>query len=411
MWMLLSVELKAQEFGIFEPRGLAMGGATVTLANTDTAQFYNPALLSFHDGDEDLQKDGSFYFPSITGQISSTVNDLIDLESEGFEDDLSDAINAFNQNQSADTAIGVVDSAEDLLDIINRLDNEDVVVDSFIGLSLTEPGDRQGGAFYFGVRAIGGGRPDITDEDQALLNRYVSALRFIATNGEEGEADPELFDENGVLIDPVDNITSAAEARGLGIVELGVSLSREYDLWGIPVAFGITPKIMGVRAYQATQSVSGGTITTQNREEDYLTFNSDFGIATEIASKYRIGLSVKDVISKKFSTGLGGDIRLHAKPRLGFGYSSGSLQFGMDVDLMPIKPLGTESDVQEIGLGAEWGADLFLFRLGYRYDLAGGRSDIFSLGTGINYGRFLMNLAYATGSDTEGAGIQIGFRH
>ena len=38
----------ADSYGIFDARGLALGGTGVALGNVDTGHFYNPALTAFH---------------------------------------------------------------------------------------------------------------------------------------------------------------------------------------------------------------------------------------------------------------------------------------------------------------------------------------------------------------------------
>lgn len=407
---LFPLPLLAAGYGIYEARGLAMGGTTVALSSTDNAIFYNPALLSFHDGDEDKLRDGHIMFPVFSLQASRAIEDAIGLDDDNLSDELTASIDAFNASQNADTAQAVVDSSADLLDAIDALDNEDLIADGFFGLSISEPGDREGAGFYFGGRVLGGGKADVTDSDQVLLEDYVEALDFIASNGERGEAHPELF-SGGQLIDPVESLNSSARVKGVGIIEAGVALSKEYDLWGVPVAMGITPKWMRVRTYEAFQDVQGGDIDSDSSEQDFYTGNADIGVAMEWADYYRFGLAVKDVVTKHFETELGNDVTLGAKPRAGFAYVTEQLQLGVDLDLDRVEAIGEESAVQELSLGGEWRSSRrFAWRAGYRHDLSGNRDDIASLGVGMMFGGFLMDVAVAHGQDTYGIALQMGFR-
>ena len=409
--LVTAAETTAEGYGIYEPRGMAMGGAMVGLANTDNALFYNPALLAFHDGDEDKTRDGSFFFPIISAQVSDTVNDVVDIQDGDFTDTLSAAVSTFNSYRSPTNAQAVADSSREVLDAIDPLIDEDVFADGFVGLSLTEPGDREGAGFYLGGRVLGGGNANVSNSDQALLDDYIEAMDFIASSGAQGQAHPELFN-GGVLIDPVDSLNSSASVTGLAIAEAGVTWAQEYSLWGQPVAVGITPKWMRVRTYEATQSLQGGDIDKDTSEQDFYTANADLGLATEFAGHYRIGLAIKDVVTKHFDTDLGNTVELSAKPRLGLAYVTERVQVGVDFDLDRVAAIGDEAAIQELSLGGEWQTSRYIWlRGGYRHDLRGERDDIASLGLGFNLGGMLIDIAYALGGTSEGVALQLGFRH
>lgn len=408
--MSMAVNVSAEGYGIFEARGLAMGGTAVAIGSTDNALFYNPALLSFHDGDEDKTADGSVYFPIVSAQVADSIQDILDIEDDDLDSQLTTSVDAFNANPNQDTAQSVANSSRDLLGAIETLDDEDVFGDGFVGMSLTEPGDREGAGFYWGARVLGGGKATITDSDQALLVDYVEGLEFVASGGSRGVAHPELFN-GGVLIAPVDSLTSFARVKGAGIVEFGVSLSKEYALWGLPVAFGITPKLMKIRTYEAVQAIRDGDVESSHSEQDFNSGNVDIGFAVEFADHYRMGVAVKDVITKDFATDLGNTVTIKAKPRLGLGYVTEQFQLGLDVDLATVAAIGEEASIQEASLGGEWRVLPNLFvRGGYRHDLKGERDDIVSLGIGAQYGRFLFDVAYAQGRTSRGLSLQVGFR-
>ena len=146
----------------------------------------------------------------------------------------------------SDTAQAVVDSSEALDSYLSDLDGEDLRADVYFGMGLTEPGKFQGAGFFLGGRLLGGGGSDITEADRAVLAAYQEGLTFIATNGADGEQRPELFDTNGELIDPVDSLTSSASAIGAAIIEVGVAMSTQFQLFGGPIAAGISFKALEV---------------------------------------------------------------------------------------------------------------------------------------------------------------------
>ncbi|GLS27021.1 hypothetical protein GCM10007877_27400 [Marinibactrum halimedae] len=409
-FVLSSVNVVAQGYGIYDARGLGMGGTATAIGSTDNGLFYNPALLALHDGDEDKTRDGRIYFPVITAEISRSVFDAVDIEEDELDERLTDSVNEFNNSQTINNALAVVDSADELLRAISELNDESLFANGFSGLSITEPGDREGGGFYIGARVIGGAFPDVTEEDLALLEDYTEALLFVGSSGEEGVAHPELFNADGSLIDPTDSLTSTATAAGLAIAEVGVSFAKEYNLFGHPIAVGVTPKFMILRTFDAQLDLDTGNIDSDVSDENLRALNFDFGMATEFADYYRFGLSVKDVISKDFDSETGQTVTLEPKTRMGLGYVRNTWQVGMDVDVTKVDIIGTNLSTQDLSLGGEWNVwgPVFL-RGGYRYDIEETRDDIYSLGVGLQFRRFVFDFAASDGNGARGVSLQMGY--
>lgn len=402
--------LYAQGFGIFEAKGLSQGGATIALGSTDQAHFYNPALLSLHDGIEEKTKDGRVSFPVFSGQVSLVLDDLIDINDNEIDQALVDAIDLFNDALTPLTAGNAQLASQDLLDAVDLVNDENVSVDSFFGFSVSEPSDRQGGAFYLGLRAIGGGSPDIIDEDVALLTDYVEALQFIASGGVSGAQNSQIFNDDGTLPDPADVFDSTVEARGAAFLELGVSLSREFGIFGWPISVGATPKLRIGRTFEAVQSIDGNGIDTEADELSFQTFNADIGLATDITKNFRVGIAVKDVISESLDTALGSEVTIEPKTRLGVAYRSSRFELGIDYDLTVVEPVAVEAPVQEIAIGGGWQIlKPIHLRLGYRHDMEGNREDIISGGVGFKIYSFLLDVTYATGAELQGAGLQMSY--
>ncbi|RYZ85345.1 MAG: hypothetical protein EOO68_30365, partial [Moraxellaceae bacterium] len=128
--------VNAMDYGIFDARALAMGGAVVAVGDTSQAQYYNPALLSFHDGDEDKTRDGRGYFPTIVVQAANTIDAAIEAVDENLDTELSNAVGAFNTQPDGTTAGVVTSSAHDLRDVLDEISGKDLSLDAFIGLSV-----------------------------------------------------------------------------------------------------------------------------------------------------------------------------------------------------------------------------------------------------------------------------------
>ena len=82
----------AIDYGVFDARALAMGGTTLAVGDTSQAQYYNPALLAFHSGDEDKTRDGRTYFPTLVVQATDTVDAALDAVDKELDTKLSNAI-------------------------------------------------------------------------------------------------------------------------------------------------------------------------------------------------------------------------------------------------------------------------------------------------------------------------------
>lgn len=422
----------AINYGIYDSRALAMGGTVIAIGDTSQAAYYNPALLSFHEGDEDKTRDGRVYFPTVVAQATNAVADAVKAADDNLDTELSDSVNTFNNQLTTANAGLVAKSAEDLRKALNKIANKDLSADVFVGLSVSEPSDHEGGAFYVGARAIGVGVAAVSKADLALLDDYISAMQAIAagTSPQTVAAQhPNLIGANGKLKDPTSTLTSSADISALAIGEWGLAMAKEFTFWGQAVSFGFTPKMMRVNAYRDDASFIDSNITGLNdglnqfsdTKSTHMSFNADFGIAAIVADHYRISLAMKDAFAKDFSTkqavdpdtGLAGPdltVKLRPRSRLGLGYVNDNLSVGVDYDLHESTPMATEAPSQEISFGAEYRPfSVLALRLGYREDKTGARDNIVSGGIGLHWRRFVADFSYAQSSEMKGGGLQLGW--
>ena len=408
VWMIIGPSY-ATDYGVYDSRALAMGGAMVAGGNNDNAIFYNPALLALYDEFEEDTLDSRFLFPLIVPQASDSGIELGELAADDTDLRLTQAVNDFNANPSAINAQAVVNITAEVQNAFIDLSKQDLLADIYIGLALSEPSKRQGGGFFLGSRIVGGGSSDVTTEDLTLLEDYQVGLAFVASAGAQGVAHPELFDANGNLLDPNANLNSSAEGRGAVITELGVAMSNEFKPWGKPIALGMTFKAMRIDAFEEVERIIEGGLGSAENETRHLTLNMDVGAAVTWGEHLRIGLAVKDVLPKNFETGLSNEIRLRARPRLGLAYKLSALSVAFDFDLEKTEPLGAESPSQTAALGSEWAVLPFArLRAGIKHDIEGSRGTVVSFGTGLTWKRFLFDLAYADG-DQRAAAFQFGY--
>lgn len=401
----------AASYGTFDPRSLAMGGATVAAGSSSHAHFYNPALLSFENEDEDLSRNGRLILPGFSALYSDAGQSAVDLVEQDLDENISRSIDQFNASPtSTEAAQGVLTALNEFDEAISQLNQQNIELDVYVGLSVSEPAEREGGSFYFGARALVFGEVDVTSEDLAELDAYID----IAERLTAGESIATLNDGdrvvNNQVVDPRPSLTSEARLSSLVIGEWGVALSKEFSVLGQNVAFGATPKIMQVQVYREDADFQSDIASYSENRGEHLTMNVDLGVAAELFDHYRVGVAVRDVLPKTFNSDNNLDVNLRPRPRLGLAYVNDFITLGLDVDLQEIKPLATESESQEVALGIElspW--DAIDIRFGYRQDLASEREDIISAGVRYQVWRFVGEAAFAVSDEVTGGALQLGW--
>jgi Protein of unknown function (DUF3308). len=402
--------LAADSYGVFDARGLALGGTGVALGNADTGHFYNPALTAFHEGHEDRTRDGSHSFHALLAAVSDGARTAADLIDDDLEGRLSDAIDDLNGAPTPETARVGIDAARELERAMRDIDGKDINAEGYVGYSVSLPGDFEGGTFFVGSRVLGRGVSQIAQADYDLLEDYMEALEFVESGGTRGEEHPELYNDNG-LMDPSEQIQSSASGTGLLLSELGVSAGKQYTLWNQEIALGIAPKVVHLRIFDESWRVVNGTFESAGTDRTEFYFNVDIGAAVTLADHWRIGLAVKDLRSKTITTDAGERIKLQPRGRLGLAYIGESFDVGLDADLDKTPALQGEAERQDVSLGIEYRLPILALRLGYRHDLEASVGDQLSGGLGWHLGSFLLDLTYVQGDGGEGAGLRIGWAY
>ncbi len=406
LMMAATQDASALSFGSFDPRAMAMGGAGVASATSANASFYNPALLATARAGEEF----SLALPVVGARVADSdqvISSLDDYQSAHYSDKLSSAIDQWNnastpaELQAAKDA--VVASGNDLVQALSGLSHKALQAQLNAGMVVGIPSKHVGAAFYANGRADGGALLDITQQDLDNINAVLNTLQSIDLTG--------LSNSTGnQLPDPTTGLTSSVDARGAVISEVGVSLAREFAVAGNTVAFGITPKYMKIDTFDYRADVQTGDVTLDQGKKSYSDFNLDVGLAHDYGNNWKIGLVVKDLLSKHYTTVLGNTIQIKPQARWGLAYTGSMTTVALDVDLLKNKAVGYESASQNVSLGAEFNLlDFLQLRAGYRYNFSDTHTNAAALGVGLSPFGVHMDLA-VEGSDHEvGVGLQLGF--
>lgn len=409
---LLSTPVMAASYGIYEARGLAMGGAVVASSNLAEAHYYNPALLAYHEGDEDEGQDNHFNFDLVV-QSSGPIDSLKEFYDEEYDVVVTDAVDAFNTAPSPASADAVLSAIEDLDASADELGKAPVDFDSTIGFSFNLPGDHEGGTFFITTRLVGNEKATITDADQAVLEDYKQAMLFIASGGAEGDADAvDRVFVGGELADPKEFLTSTARVSGVAVTEFGVAFGKAFEFGGLPVALGITPKAQRFIVYSQMLDFSSDVIEIDYSEnaDSFVRANMDLGGTVDLPEGYRIGLSIKDLFKQEYTTDNGASFSMGPRVRLGGALNRETFTLAADLDLLASDSWMGEGKSQELALGGAYRPTQWVeLRGGYRFDIQSNLPDMFSLGAGFQLSRFNTDLSYAVGSDYQGVGLKMGW--
>ena len=448
----------AAPFTSFDPRSMAMGGAGVAVANTATAPFFNPSILSVTRDENDF----ALELPIVGVRVYDP-------------DDFSDSISAFqdaNYDSLLDNSITAVNNyqppaiptSQDLRDLatlyeatvsgsntlnsgLQTLDAKPLQLELGTAIVVGVPSEKYGIAFSASMTGTLAGV--INYKDGSLLGALSSDIQSFAdyqncladeidglvTSGSCGLlpnlASIELATgdiinpETGTTFDATSDIHSEVNVRGMITQELALSLSREFTIGKHSVAIGITPKLVTTKVYDYlanANTADSEDIDIEDFAKEYSDFNLDIGVAKDFNNGLRTGLVIKNLISHEYETyrDLNGDgiqdptgnhIKTSPQARLGISHTSDWHTVAVDLDLTENDPIAFEGKSRHLSLGAEFNvANWAQLRTGYRIDMSNSNRNIPSIGLGLSPLGVHLDLAASSSDNEVAASVQFGFR-
>lgn len=253
--------------------------------------------------------------------------------------------------------------------------------------------------------------------------------------------------ENGALSTQAEDaeLNSQIEVIAVAVAELGLSLSREFDIQGEKIAIGITPKLQKVSTFHYVSELDNEedieTDDIEDSQEDSSKVNLDIGASYRFGAEnnWTVGLVAKNLLGGDFDvadaeikgsapadcdnnpatpnevcTLEGGKVSLNPQYRAGLAYSSDWINVAADLDLVENDPIAFENPTQYASIGAE--LDVFStlqLRAGYRTNLSVSNAEVVSVGLGFSpFGIHIDIAAMANPSDPEkeaGVALETGF--
>lgn len=459
---------QAASFGIYDARSVGMANIGTSAGNPSNASFYNPALLGAAHEDADFSAEFFQFSGRLAAQedAQDTYDTFFDL-SDGI-DETSNNLEDFNQSRNPDSARLAAENIQGVSSDLSFIsDSTPLELDLFApGFGAASPSRGIGWAFHITGSANIGTALEYSSGDEnyviASSDGLANAADFYETyeNGgydddiqqiEGGNTDVALIDDLGNLasndavnvqgfdddgnvdvtsFDPNDpsisvddreefdgdgdgasdgDWTSRVSVRGLAIGEFGISLSRNFNILGQDVAFGLTPKYMQVETIDTTFAADEDIEIEEDRTSEDA-FNADFGMASMWDNGIRVGFIAKNLASQEFTSARGNTLSLDPQFRAGVSHHTDISTIGIDIDLTENDPVaeGFGRSSQYAGIGGEFDAWNWLqLRAGYRTDLADSYEDTLHAGVGLFH---IVDVGAAYSEQEVQASVRLGMR-
>ncbi|WBM70397.1 conjugal transfer protein TraF [Buttiauxella sp. WJP83] len=381
-----------------ESRNDAMGGTGVASSRWSSAVLINPALLTRSQEGDNV----GLIIPSVGVQMTDPHNlqDNIDDISNMVEDylDFSEIpLPQLIRNPSLYRELQ--SSAADLAGQLRDVRGEEARAKAGGSLAVSIPNAVLPFAFVAKVYGTARVTSDITQHDLDYLDGIA----------------------NGTVIpnpDDLQNFTSKGFGRAAVVSDYGVAVAHKFDVGGVPVSVGVTPKLQYTWLYNYSTSVyqyKKDDFTDSRYRNSDTGFNIDAGLAADFGDSWTIGLSGQNLVSRDIDTkvidGFKDTYQIRPLVTTGIAWHSDLLVLTTDVDLTETKNFKSEDNSQFAGIGAEitplpWLA----VRAGYRADMRSTESNVFTGGVGFAPLDLVhVDLMGLYGQDeTWGAGVQMG---
>ncbi|SCC49244.1 conjugal transfer protein TraF [Kosakonia oryziphila] len=405
-----------------EARNDAMGGTGVASANYGSGPLINPALLAKAKPEDDV----TVILPSVQAQISDKDNlrdeiDNINNKINGYKDVVDNLTAAEIIANPLGTVRQFQGAAGDLANELEFLRGKTAQAKAAAGIAVSIPNDVLSVAFVTKAYA----RARVTS---AIDQQDINYLRSIenSTAVAAGEALNAVISPNGSN-EITKNLNSTASGRAAIVSDYGIAMARQFDVGGVPLSIGVTPKLQKTWVYNYTASIydykSSDWNSSRYRTDD-TGFNVDVGLAADFGENVTVGLTGTNLISRDIDTkdirirnGRTGDVvsykdtyQISPVVTAGAAWHNDLLTLSADGDLTETKGFKSEKNSQYVGVGAEVRPLSWLaVRAGYRADVKGNDKNVFTGGVGFApFNRVHIDLMGLVGeNETWGAGAQL----
>ncbi|MGY5958912.1 Plasmid transfer operon, TraF, protein [Kosakonia sp. BK9b] len=405
-----------------EARNDAMGGTGVASANYGSGVLINPALLAKAKPEDDI----TVILPSVQAQITDKDNlrDEID-DIRDKIDGYRDVVDNLTAAQVIANPLGTVgqfqSAAKDLADELTFLDGKTARAKAAAGIAVSIPNDVLSVAFVTKAYAHAIVSTAVDQQDITYLRGIQNNTVTATTEALNAVISPNGSDEI------TKNLNSTASGRAAIVSDYGIAIARQFEVAGVPLSLGVTPKLQKTWVWNYTTSIYDYR-SSEWRNSRYRTddsgFNVDVGAAADFGDNVTVGLTGTNLISRDIDTkdvlirnGRTGNTvnykdtyQISPVVTAGVAWHNDLVTLSADGDLTETKGFKSEKDSQYVGVGGEVRPLSWLaVRAGYRADVKGDDKNVFTGGVGFApFNRVHVDLMGLVGEDkTWGAGAQL----
>lgn len=460
----------AISFITFDARSMSMGGTGVATARSHNASLFNPALLI----DPSPARYNRVHMHTYAGarlldrnQFLATAKMFRDRYGDGDPGEWLDTQARLTPSLeiSSEPLRTTSQSLRTLQADANLLANKPLRVSGSYGIAFSYPQARWAVGGYHREFLVLGSILRIADEDNAGLDRMSETLDLLANlvddvvqlyhQAPRDEAAirkltlADLVDLAGPTLDSLialepylnyealqkdllarkvsdktqdylreplpSELTSSLESRGAEVTEQGLSFARTltpYRLNG-PLKVAFTLKQISFTSIHYNQLLADFDLRAYQDNEhrrSHTQLNLDLGTLYHLGDHWQLGLVVRNLFKREFTTVLDDRIMMSPIARMGLGYSRNPWRFSLDWDITRNDPLGFDPDKQYLSFGAEvfaWRNTAL--RAGVRTNLVDGET-LPSLGFGLGgrHGHLDFAVARSLNGDEYGVALQAG---
>ncbi|QCR35639.1 conjugal transfer protein TraF [Nissabacter sp. SGAir0207] len=214
-----------------------------------------------------------------------------------------------------------------------------------------------------------------------------------------------------------DQLTSRGHGLAALVTDYGVALAHPFRVGGMPVSFGITPKIQHTALFNYDRAIydyDKSDLTSGRYQRNQTGFNLDAGLSAQPGRDWTLGLSARNLVPRDLDTkeveGRRDTYRIRPLVTSGVAWQHERLTAALDVDLTPDSRFRSEGKRQYAGAGVEYRAREWLqLRAGYRADMRSTDANVATAGVGLSPSpRVRLDLAGMAGEErTWGAVAQL----
>lgn len=352
---LAAGNVSAAPFTNYDTRATGMGGLSVATASIDAAPFSNPAMLAAGRKDEGF---------GLLATFGASVGDPDNLTKD--IDDFQTAFNAYDA-AGASTAY-------------NNGTNKSYFASGGSGVAM---------GFTLGKWAAAVSYQTIIDAELGLTT--TDGNPFTITPGAPPTTNAGLF------------------TVGVQTTEIGLSLARTFEVGGMDLAVGLTPKMTTTSGGSSVTPLDvanpSNTSTGLSFANPESSLNLDAGTVLSLTDSLKAGLVLKNALASSIKVG-SNTVNLAPQMRAGVSYNTRLFSVGADLDLTENDPLVAGSKSRYMIIGTELNAfDWVQLRAGYRTNLSKSGDSNIAMGMGFSPFGAHLDLAALYDPNNTSAGI------